>query len=267
MKISLIITTYNWKDALRLVLLSVFQQTYLPMEIIIADDGSSDGTDELVQKLMPQSPVPLHYSWQEDQGFRAAASRNKALMQARGDYIVLLDGDMIVHSHFIQDHLQHARVKQYVQGGRVLLSAKKTQQVLADSQIQFAWYDMGLHNRKNALHSDFLARCLSHHYPYLAGTRSCNLAFFRSDFLRVNGFNEDFIGWGREDSEFVARLLHAGVRRYNLRFHGIAYHLFHAENLRQNLSKNDALLEKSIKYHLTWCDNGCNKYQKNAQNI
>ncbi len=256
MKISLVITTYNWKAALHLVLLSAFQQTRLPEEIIIADDGSNDGTDALVQQLMPHSPVPLLHSWQADQGFRAAASRNKAIMQACGDYVVLLDGDMILHPRFIEDHARHARPQQFVQGGRVLLKPRKSQQVLACRQIRFACYERGLSNRKNALHSNLLARFLSAYCGHLKGIRSCNLGFFRDDFLRVNGFNEDFIGWGREDTEFVVRLLNAGVRRYNVRFNSIAYHLYHVENTRQSLPKNDVLLQAALQNHAIWCDNG-----------
>lgn len=261
MNISLVITTYNWKAALHLVLLSVFQQTRLPEDIIIADDGSSDGTDELVQQLAQQSPVPLRHSWQEDLGFRAAASRNKAIMQAHGDYIVLLDGDMILHPRFIQDHARHAHPQRFVQGGRVLLNARKTQQVLAQQQTLLHYYEQGLSNRKNAIHAHHLARFFSRPCTHLSGIKSCNLAFFRSDFLRVNGFNEDFVGWGREDSEFIVRLLKAGVQRYNLRFNGIAYHLYHTENSRQHLSKNDDLLQAALHNPQPWCDNGCDKYK------
>ena len=88
----------------------------------------------------------------------------------------------------------------------------------------------------------------------IQGVRSCNFSFFKQDFIAVNGFNEDFVSWGREDSEFVVRLYNAGVVRKNLKFGGVQYHLFHQEG--KSSSGNDALLEKAIREKLTWCKNG-----------
>ena len=100
MTISLIVTTYNWKDALELSIRSVWQQTKLPEEIIVADDGSSDGTDELVDKLTEITSLPIVYSRQKDKGFRAAKNRNKAIAKARSDYIILIDGDIFFRETF-----------------------------------------------------------------------------------------------------------------------------------------------------------------------
>ena len=69
---------------------------------------------------------------------------------------------------------------------------------------------------------------------------------FRSDALAVNGFDNSFVGWGREDSEFVARCYHNGMKRHNLKFAGIAYHLWHNEAERDSLPQNDALLEATL---------------------
>ena len=44
------------------------------------------------------------------------------------------------------------------------------------------------------------------------------MAFFKGSLLKVNGFNEDFVGWGREDTELTVRLLNAGVKRKNIKF-------------------------------------------------
>ena len=85
MRVSLIITTYNWKEALAVVLASALGQTRLPDEIIVADDGSSDGTGELVREIAKQAVVPVSHSWQEDKGFRAPGSRNRVIASATGD--------------------------------------------------------------------------------------------------------------------------------------------------------------------------------------
>lgn len=49
-------------------------------------------------------PCPILHAWQEDKGFRLAESRNNALRMAHGDYIVFIDGDIIMERHFIADH-------------------------------------------------------------------------------------------------------------------------------------------------------------------
>ena len=104
MNISLIITTYNWKEALEVALLSAFGQTLLPDEIIVADDGSRAGTGNIVASLAKDAPIPVLHSWQEDKGFRLARSRNRAIAKARGEYIILVDGDVVLEKHFIEDH-------------------------------------------------------------------------------------------------------------------------------------------------------------------
>ena len=122
---------------------------------------------------------------------------------------------------------------------------------------------MGLKNRKNCIHSKLLARIFSNKKNHLRSIKSCNMAFYRKDCLHVNGFNNDFEGWGREDSEFVARLINSGVKRKNIRFNAIQFHLWHNENSRKLLEKNDAILNESINNLTQWCENGINLMKKN----
>ena len=105
MKLTLIITTYNWPDSLLLVLKSILNQTVLPDEIIIADDGSGSETRELISKFKKDTNLNIIHSWQDDIGFRAAKSRNNAIIESTGDYIVLIDGDVILHPNFLEDHI------------------------------------------------------------------------------------------------------------------------------------------------------------------
>ena len=77
--------------------------------------------------------------------------------------------------------------------------------------------------------------------------QTCNMAFFKNDCLRVNGFNEDFIGWGREDSDFAAKLLHSGVKRRDLKFKGIGYHIHHEGNSREMLQRNHQIYLDTLK--------------------
>lgn len=256
MRVSLIITTYNWSEALELSILSALTQTRLPDEIIIADDGSTSQTAQVIEKIRAEASTPIIHSWQEDDGFRAAMSRNRAIARSSGEYIIMIDGDMVLDPHFIADHLASAQEGYFVQGGRILLSASRTKRMLQEKNISIRWYHQGVSNRKNGIRSPLLSALFSIQYPSLKGIKTCNFALFRSDILKVNGFDNAFVGWGREDSEFANRLLCAGVKRFNLKFAAAAYHLYHSENTRSALPENDLRLYRSISEKQTWCENG-----------
>src|SRR6478736_8947 len=104
MRTSLVLTTYNWKQALDLCLDSVTRQRVLPDEVVVADDGSRPDTGELVRERAKDFPCPLIHAWQADSGFRAARVRNLGTAASSGDYVVFVDGDMILHPEFIADH-------------------------------------------------------------------------------------------------------------------------------------------------------------------
>src|SRR5690606_29011838 len=119
MKASLIITTYNWPEALDLVLESLECQSQKPHEVLIADDGSSAETRTLIEKFQASSAVTIKHLWHEDQGFRRTVILNKALAQAEGDYIIQLDGDCLMHRRFVEDHMHFAREGNFLFGSRV----------------------------------------------------------------------------------------------------------------------------------------------------
>ncbi|TCD48923.1 glycosyltransferase family 2 protein [Chlorobium sp. N1] len=265
MKCSLVITTYNWPEALELSLMSALRQTEPPDEVIVADDGSRPDTAELVERYRRSAPVPVVHVWQEDLGFRAAASRNRAIAAACGEYVVIVDGDMVLHCDFIRDHKRLARRKTFIQGSRVMVSEEATRERLLSKDIGISPFGRGIGNRKSALRLPWLAGMLARTTEHLRGIRSCNMSFFREDCIRVNGFNEDFTGWGREDSEFAVRMLNSGVLRRNVRFSAIAAHLWHRENARQSLPENDRLLEEAITEKRVRCPNGIDKYLEKQQ--
>ena len=263
MYVSLIITTYNRPDALLLVLRSIEAQTIKSFEVIIADDGSSNDTKEVITSFQEKTNLTIIHSCQKDKGFRVAKSRNKAIAKASGDYIILVDGDMILHPQFVEDHINNAELGYFIQGSRVLLTQQKTNSVLNENNINFSFTSSGLLNRKNAVHSNSLSKLFSNKKNILRGIKSCNMAFFKKDYISVNGFNNEFKGWGREDSEFIVRLQNNGIRRKNVRFNAIQFHLWHQENTRASLVENDLLLQAAIENKIKWCDNGLNSVNSN----
>ena len=148
MRVSLVITTYNRPDALKLVLQSINSQSVSPNEIIIADDGSKNSTKKCIDEFKKKSSILLVHSWQEDKGFRVAKSRNKAIAKSKFDYIILIDGDVVLHDKFIEDHLKHAEMGFFVQGSRVLLNQKATKKVFSNN-CNFSFYNKPLSVGKN----------------------------------------------------------------------------------------------------------------------
>ena len=256
--ISLIITTYNRPDALSAVLRTVKWQRLLPDEVLIADDGSDDTTRQVIAQYQQDYPVPLKHIWRPDDGFRLAECRNRAIAAAQSEYIITIDGDMLLDPNFIADHLCVAQKGVFVQGSRVLLSADKTKELLQAVDFSLPkWYQAGVIKRKSAWRLPFISAIIAKQKTHkLRGIRGCNHAFFREDALAINGFNNDFVGWGREDSEFMVRFFNYGGVRVNLKFAGIAFHLWHNEQPRQALAENDRRLQEAIQHNLTICQNG-----------
>jgi len=267
MQVSLIIATFNQSESLMILFKSIEMQTRIPDEIIIADDGSGEEVRKVINEVQQNSFLKINHSWQENIGFRAAKSRNKAIAKSNFEYIIMVDGDMILHPKFIQDHIDNSKKGFYVQGSRVLLSESQTNKIFKNSKknknFEISFFSPGLGNRKNSIYSTSLSKLsniLNFNSNKLHSVRSCNISFYREDCIAVNGFNNKFEGWGREDSEFILRLLNSGLKRKNVRFNLIQFHLWHNESSREHLDKNTLMLEKAIKNHSIWCDDGIDRY-------
>lgn len=260
MQASLIITTYNWPEALDLTLASAARQATPPNEIIIADDGSGSSTAAVVADWQRRLTVPVKHVWQEDAGFRLARSRNGAIAAARYEYLVLVDGDMILHPRFIEDHLACARRDCFIQGSRPQLSPESTERMLRTQCSQVSALTPSLQRRAYAIRSPLLSRLASKIKATLAGIQGCNQSFWREHAVQVNGYDERFTAWGPEDREFAARLLHIGLKRNYVRHRAIALHLHHATRATQGPNPFEDLLQDTLRKRSTWCETGLNAH-------
>lgn len=259
---TLLISTYNWPAALEQTLLSIKRQVMLPDEVILADDGSKEETTILIKNYQKDFPVPLRHIWQSDEGFKLGQIRNKAIAAATGDYIIQIDGDLILHPSFVKDHVQAARPGYFIGGSRVLLSEELSQQIFKSKKSAISLFQKGVRNKFNALHAPAVARLIElfKKEKGLYNLRGCNMSFWRKDLLAVNGYNEDITGWGREDTELVIRLYNKGIQRVYFKLQGIVYHLYHKEYDRTSVLKNDEVVNQAIENKLTWCTKGVNQY-------
>jgi glycosyltransferase involved in cell wall biosynthesis len=252
--ISVIVTTFNREDALDAVLRSRSRQSDGVLVVIVADDGSDATTAKLVNAWKPKFAHRLEHAWHADQGFRAAEIRNRAIVAARGAYCIFLDGDCIVRPDFVATHRRLATPGWFVTGNRVLLSPALTTSVLRENSTPETWgarrwlgeRSRGGVNRLLALLTLPLGALRRIRQNAWQGARSCNLAIWRSDLERVDGFDADYHGWGKEDSDIIARLLHAGVRRKDGIFATGVIHLWHPEAERSHLARNEDKLSEVL---------------------
>ncbi len=259
--VSVIIPTYNWPEALNLCLQSVLTQSVLPDEIIIADDGSKQDTCHLINNIKDKSTVPIIHVWQEDNGFRLAQIRNKAIAKSSKDYIIQIDGDVILHKDFIKDHIRFARKGSFVSGSRVIIGKELATQIISSQSTNVSIFTKGTRSKLNGIHIPAFS-FIQEKYKRndILYVRGCNMAFWREDLLKVNGYNEEMTGWGREDNELACRLTNAGIKKRIIKFAGIVFHIYHHIRSRTSLNKNDEILQQTIQSKSTWCTNGINQY-------
>jgi glycosyltransferase involved in cell wall biosynthesis len=249
--ISVIVTTYNREDALGAVLRALSRQTEERFEVVVADDGSRPATARVVESWKSSMRVPLRHVWQEDQGFRAAEARNRALRASAGGYCIFLDGDCVARPDFVAAHRGLAEPGYFVTGNRVLLSPASTDRILAGGLEPESWglerflaqYWHGDVNRVAPLIGLPLGPLRKLAGRRWQGARSCNAACFRADLERIDGFDAAFTGWGREDSDLFVRLIRSGVRRKSGHFATGVLHLWHPESERSRLPDNQAKLD------------------------
>ncbi len=254
--IALLISTYNWPEALELVLKSILQQSRMPNEVVIADDGSTEATRKLIERYQRNFPVPIKHIWHEDLGFRKSIILNKAVKAVTAEYIVEIDGDILIHQNFVADHLKSAEKGYFVQGSRAMLNERKTNQLLTSKDVNLSFFSTGVKNRFNALRLPFMKKIFQLGFSDPFHIKGCNLAFWKTDYINVNGYYNSFNGWGGEDYEFGARLLHAGIKRRHLKWAALAFHIHHQENCRLNTDSNDVIYKRTRKERLSYASNG-----------
>ena len=204
--------------------------------------------------------MPIHHIWQEDLGFRKSKILNKAIAIASSEYIIQIDGDCIMHKNFIEDHIKSSQKGVYLYGSRVNILPAFVADVLRKKQINFTFFSKEIKNKSRCLHIPILSNFYKIHEGVSKKFRGCNVSFWRNDFVAINGYNEDFEGWGREDSDLVIRMGNNGVKSKRIRYAGIVFHIHHKINSKENFELNDKIQNETILKKYTKIDKGINQY-------
>ncbi|MEI3796798.1 Glycosyltransferase involved in cell wall bisynthesis [Chitinophaga ginsengisegetis] len=255
--VALLVTTYNWPEALKLVLDSVLVQTVLPDEVIIADDGSGEATRDVVEAFRRKTNIPVKHFWHPDEGFRKTIIINQAITGTSSDYIIQIDGDIVMHELFIRDHITEAEKGYFIRGSRVLLQEEITRKYLNNGQFErVSSFSKNVRNRINSLRIPFLAPLLIKKSQRSRNWIGCNCAFWRADFLKVNGYNNELKGWGHEDIELAARFINSGLYQKKVKLKAVCYHLHHPFNSRVHENINYRVYLDTLNHGIAYCSNG-----------
>lgn len=250
----MVITTYNRSDALLAVLAGLVRQTDRNFEVVVADDGSREEHRQAVLSSPLAGELRLAHVWHPDVGFTASKVRNRGVAASTAPYIVFMDGDCVPEQDFIARHKALAEPGYFVNGSRVLLSPGLTHRVVSGAEQisgRSAWYWLGRRLRGHASKLTHLLRLpdwrgrVQRDFSW-KGIRSCNMGVWRTDYERVDGFDESFVGWGHEDADFVLRLHHSGVARKNGFCATEVYHLWHREAARHQASQNELTVRQRV---------------------
>ena len=260
-KCSLLIPTYNWPQALANTLESALNQSVLPNEIIICDDGSKEETALLIDKYKKISPVPIIHVWQPDAGFQLGKIRNRGVAASNYEYLLQVDGDIILHKHYVKDQLSVASPGNFYCGNRYYLSKEITEQLLLDPKKKVKIPLVIAKNAWSRIYLPFLIKPFSKYYHFKYEYYSAHghsMSIWKDDFIAVNGYDEDFTSWGWEDTDLVLRLIKKKVKLQFIRLGGIQYHLYHKES--GSKSSNYDMYMKNKEKEGYACDNGVSKY-------
>jgi len=243
MSITAIIPSYNRPDLLSKTLSSFAAQSLVVDEVVIADDGSSVDIPAALEGLLSKLPFSVKFVWQEDLGFRAARARNNGVREARGDFLVFADQDLIFTRNYVKTFAENCRKGEFLVSHPLRLTQEESERVTSE-MVDRCDYSALLSEEKLAevaklCRKDRLYTLLKRLglRPIGPKLRSGVFAIWRDDLLLVNGFDEKYKGWGNEDDDLGWRLHYAGVRGRNVTRREVPIHLWHESKAATRTNK------------------------------
>lgn len=270
MKVSVIITTYNSEEWLKKVLLGYSVQTEQDFEIVIADDGSTEATKNVVAKFQSKFRFPIIHIWQPDEGFQKCKILNKAILKTNSEYLIFTDGDCIPRKDFVFHHIKYKEKGYFLSGGYFKLPMI-TSNLISDEEIlnQKAFSINWL--IKNGVKKSFKLSKLTQNkwfamfMNWITPTKKTfnghNTSCFKEDILAVNGFNEE-MQYGGLDRELGERLFNYGTLGKQIRYSTICLHLDHKRGYatQETWQKNYAIRSYNKKHNIITIDKGLSQY-------
>lgn len=264
-EIALLMSTYQRPDHLRRALDSIALQEGVDgrMELVVTDDGSTDETPRIVEQFAREVPFRVAFTTHPHTTFQLSRCRNEGVRASSARYLLFLDGDCILPRDHVRAHLLHRKEGTVMAGDCCRLDEATSRCVTPDvvrSGEFTRWAPAGELRRLRKLDRAATFYRLIRHptKPKLIGN---NIGIWRSDYERVNGYDENFQGWGCEDDDLRHRLRRAGVRVASILRWTHTYHLWHPSDVTMPANWKEGA---NVKYflrrgRLTRCRNGLQK--------
>lgn len=255
-KISVIATLYNRLEYARNMVLSLMNQTLKIDELVFADDGSREKVMDVIQDLIEKCSFEIKHVYQEDIGFRLARSRNNGAREAVGDFLIFLDQDVIMPNDFVEKIYNSRKEKRMISSRGILTSEEQKNKI---QEIINKKYDYSKiytvipikddEEIKKRLRRDNLYRFL---YKVKLRTRGAKIAglifaLYKKDYIAINGFDDNYKGWGKEDDDFGNRFFKYGGETYPVSFEKFPIHMYHPVAPSKEESLNEKYYRKRKK--------------------
>lgn len=271
MKVSVIFTTYNSPQWLEKVLIGFFNQTYQDFEIVIADDGSKEPTTQLIKEMTLKSPVPVQHIWHEDNGFQKCKIMNKAILAAKGEYLIFTDGDCIPRNDFVETHIKLSERNAYLSGGYFKLPMDISEEITEEDIVQQKPFQTDwlvqkgmekTHKFMKLTSKKAWASFLNLISPARKTWNGHNASCYKEHILAVNGF-EERMQYGGQDCEFGDRLINLGLKSKRIRYSTICVHLEHERGYitPEMLANSHAIREETKKHKRIKAELGLSQYR------
>jgi glycosyltransferase involved in cell wall biosynthesis len=269
-KASVIISTYNQPEWLQKVLWGYENQTFTDFEIVIADDGSTQQTKNIIDGFIKLSSINIKHIWQEDHSFQKTKILNKAILQATSEYLIFTDGDCIPRNDFVENHLKLRKKDTFLSGGyfklpETISKVINKNHIKSQECFNLEWLlKQGLKKnfKTNKLTAfGFISWFLNTFTPTKATFDGMNVSGYKQYIINVNGFDER-MQYGGEDRELGERLINIGVKFKQVRYSAICLHLHHERPYKneETLRINKEIRNNTKKQKVTITKFGINKH-------
>lgn len=236
-RISVVISSYNRPDMLRKALLSLSMQSVLPYEVIITDDGSKEDIPRHLHDILDKLNFKLKYIWQPDKGFRLSKARNNALREVNGDYVIFMDQDIIHTRGYIAAYAENMKDGEFLTAQVLQLTGEQTEIISEQDIISGAFLQIPTEKQLKALHKLY-RKDVFYYYQrkfilkndHRPKVRGGYFGVALKHIFEINGFDENYVGWGAEDDDFGRRLYKNGVIGRTVFKDEFPMHLYHPFN-------------------------------------